>query len=261
MDKLYHTPAVFIHYPTGSGGWFLSAIIHYAFDPSWKFRFDHVGSGHANDHVRYINNFYTEVTLTKTYERIMEDKDYDVLSWQDRIDYLRESITVNRTDIPQTISLHCKNINVFLEAFPNSKCIQINIDPDDLMHCTANFLYKRLLTRTLFDVFYEKNNQPMDQIDLAYEKFQNITDSKENLDYFSWAQSYVLNTAKNLDNDARYDDRILEIMFKEYMLDDIDSVLTAMLNFAGVKYDQTVYDEIYGYVMRYRNEQPKFKRS
>lgn len=259
MDKLYNVPAIFIHYPTGSGGWFLSSLIHYGFDPSWNFRFDNVGSGHGNDNVRYINNFYTEVTLSKTYERIMEDKDYDVLSWQERINYLRESTTVNRIDIPQTISLHCKNINLFLEAFPNSKCIQINIDPSDLMICTANFLYKRLLTKKLFDVFYEKNNQPMELLETAYEKFQNITANKENLEYFAWAQSYVLSTAKNLKNDIKYDERILEIMFKEYMFDDIDSVLTAVLNFAGVKYDQALYDELYGFIMRYRHEQPKFK--
>jgi len=258
MTKLTEVPVVFIHYPTGAGGWFLSAIIHYSFDQSVPFRFDQVGSGHANDHVRYINNFYTDVTLTKEYELIMSDSKYDEFSWDDRIKFLQDNIVANRTDITHTISLHCKNINVFLEAFPNSKCIQITIEDDDWLVCAGNFLYKRLMTKTLFNVFCEKNG--VTDIETAYQKFLKIKDSRENLEYFAWATAYVESTAKSLPNFTQFDNRIMEITFKEYMFDELDNVLTAMLNFAEVKYDRHLYDELYGYVLRYRLEQPKFKR-
>jgi hypothetical protein len=258
MNKLNEVPVIFIHYPTGSGGWFLSALIHYGFDQSMEFRFDQVGSGHANDHVRYINNFYTDVTLTPEYDKIIKDEGYDEFSYEQRIKFLQDSIIIHRTDITQTLSLHCKNINVFLDAFPNSKCIQINIDDNDLMTCTANFLYKRLLTKTLFDVFCERNGIAIDQIATAYDKFTKIRDSKDNLEYFKWAIPFVLSTAKNVPNDPKFDDRIFEIMFKEYMFDNLDNVLAALLNFAGITYSQPLYDELYGYVLRYRLEQPRF---
>ena len=130
MTKLQDVPCVFVHYPTGAGGWFFSSLLYYCFDNSEPLLFDQVGSGHANRSISYTTNFYKDFLQEDQGLDIIYDRNYENFSHEERIKYIRSKLLVAPdSDIStHVISIHCKNINVFLEALPLLKVVQINIE-------------------------------------------------------------------------------------------------------------------------------------
>lgn len=259
MFKLKDVPIIFVHYPTGAGGWFLASLIWHAFDPREPFRFDARGSGHDNQAIRNINNFYTEILESKEGMQIIHDTDYDSFSYQERIDYLRDNLTA--TDyaphthrIPQVISLHCCNVNLFLDAFPNSKCIQITVEDSDWLECTGNFLRKKVHTREKFNMFCTELG--IADLDILWDKYQHLA---ENIKDFQWAIDYIKSTAKNIENKLEFDHRIFEISYKDYMTDDIDNVLLSLLRFSEFETENKfLYDNLYTNMLMYRGQQLEY---
>lgn len=260
MRYLRDYPVVFVHYPTGAGGWFLSSLLHYSFDQTEEFTFDSVGSGHSNRSIQYINNFYKDFLQSKEGNDIIYNKNYDKFTVDQRIQYLKENLLVApdaKENIPQVISIHCQNINPFLEAFPYSKCIQINIDEADLLKCTFNYLFKILsITPINFETFCRERNIINDQFELAKEKIKNLT--AENLKWFEWAVPFIKETAKAVNNDPKFDDRILEISYTDYMNDDVDHVISALVYFVNEDCDRELLKKLCNFTLHYRLTQPKF---
>lgn len=260
MKKLTELPLIFVQYPNGAGGWFLTALLHYSFDQSSGFYFDEFGSGHANQHIRLTNNWYDEIVMSPIGMAIIHNDEYDKYSRAERIEFLQTSVTASENtnlEIPQFICLHCVDINIFLEAFPNSKCIQINTTDDDLLACTVLFLRKRFDLEK-FKFFCTQFPEYTDNPEIGFEKLQAEAYTKEDLEYFRWATPYVLSLSKAIDNDPKFDDRLFEIMFADYWTDDVDAVTKALLAFVNNRPSQIVFDAVNLYLIKYRAQQPHF---
>ena len=260
MKKLTELPLIFVQYPSGAGGWFLTALLHYSFDQSSGFYFDEFGSGHANQHIRLTNNWYDEVVMSPIGMAIIHDDEHETYTKTERIEFLRTTVAASENtnlEIPQFICLHCVDINIFLEAFPNSKCVQINITDDDLLACTVLFLKKRFDLEK-FKLFCSQFPEYTDDPNIGFEKLQAQTYCTEDLEYFKWATPYVLSLAKNIDNDPKFDDRLFEIMFADYWTDEVDSVIRALLGFVNSNPSQQVFDALNLYLIKYRFQQPSF---
>lgn len=259
MTKLNDIPVLFVHYPTGAGGWFLASLLHYAFDQTVPFSFDSYGSGHSNQSIRLINNWYDEVVCSPVGMAIIHNDEYDKYSRDERIEFLRNNLQATdmfKQGIPHVISLHCVDINLFLEAFPNSKCIQIIVEEHNLLVCTVLFLMKKLSFEQ-FVQFTKQFDVPESSYKELFSKLNQIQ-SRSELEDFKWAVPYVQSLDKGVENNPEYDDRFLEIMFEDWMNDDSHSVLHAFLNFVGVESPQKIFDNLIMYIEKYRSQQPNF---
>lgn len=260
MSLLADSPVIFVHYPTGAGGWFLSSLLHYSFDQSEPFTFDQVGSGHSNRSIQYINNFYKDFLQTQQGKNIIYEKNYHVFSKEDRIKYIRDSLLVAPNvdkSVPHTISIHCQNINLFLEALPKAKCVQITISDTDLLKCTFNYLFKILaITPHNFETFCAERGIVEKQFEIAKEKIQNL--NAENLKWFEWAVAFIKDTAKAVDNDQKFSDRMLEIPYDKYMNYRHDLMLEEIIEFTNPDCSMLLFHKLAGYVLSYRLTQPRF---
>ncbi len=261
MKRMCDHETIFVQYPVGAGGWFLTSLIYHRYDPRDSFEFDQLGSGHGNRAIQYINNFYKDFLRSELGEKILEDVGYDTFSKEQRVKHIQDSLLISplaNNNAPQVVSLHCKNIEVFLEAFPNSKCIQINIEQEDLITCTFNYLFKILAVTPLnFETFCEERGIVGDEFKLAQEKVKNLT--QENMKYFQWVTPFIEKTAKTAPNNPLYDDRIFEIDYKDYMTDTPHAVLKAIFEFLDSPTDPQLLDTLAGYMLTYRSLQPKLK--
>jgi len=260
MLLLSDFPVIFVHYPTGAGGWFLSSLLHYSFDQTEPFTFDQVGSGHSNRSIQYINNFYKDFLQTEQGKNIIYETNYDIFSKEARIKYIRESLLIapnaNKT-IPQVISIHCQNINLFLEALPHAKCVQIIISDKDLLKCTFNYLFKILaITPINFETFCAERGIINDQFKIAKEKIKNL--NAENLKWFEWAIPFIKDTAKSIENNNKFKDRILEISYEKYMNHDHDLVLEEIIEFVNPDCSLELFQHLSAYMLSYRLTQPRF---
>jgi hypothetical protein len=258
MKRLVDHPVIFVHYPVGAGGWFLTSLIYHAFDQSDPFEFDQLGSGHGNRAIQYINNFYKDFQQSQEGIWILNETNYEFFSKEQRIEYLQNSLLISplaNNSAPQVISLHCKNINIFLEAFPTSKCVQINVSNDDINRCLYNYLHKILsVTPINFETFCKDKGLSDTEFETAKIKIQNL---KENFSYFSWVRPFIENTVKSVENFSSFDDRIFEIFYQEYMEDDPNHILKSIFNFLNYTIDNEMIDKLSGFMLTYRSLQPK----
>jgi hypothetical protein len=258
MHKLKDLPIVFVHYPAGAGGWFLASLLYNASDPVHAFMFDNLGSCYANKQIRTINNFYTEFAKSQKGMQIIQDTAYDTFTREERIAYLQDTLSSIKgappVQVPHVIAISCCNINVFMEAFPQAKCIQLNIDKDDLIVCTANFLRWGPKTREKFDQFCNSNN--IAPTDALWEKYVTIADNPYE---FAWATSHIESTAKTVPNNPDLDGRFFEIMYKEFMFDDVDNVLGSIVKFIRFTPNNLLYDEMCNNMLIYRGQQLRYK--
>ena len=254
MSNLIYEKNIFVQYPWGAGGWFLSSLLHYAMYPREPLKFNALGSGHSNDNADRTNNFHKEILYTPEFNLIINDVGFDQFSYDDRIKFLQNSIKGFQER--HVFAFHAKNINIFLDAFPNSKCIQININDNEVKHCLANFLYKLINDTNSIDSLATYYNQ---NVEIAKLNLQNLIDSKEALDYFDWAIPTIESTRNQAEIESKYDDRILELMFNDYMKSNIEHLLRALLDFAEVSYDTMLFNTLVNDVTTYRVGQPIFK--
>ena len=260
MKKLTELPLIFVQYPSGAGGWFLTALLHYSFDQTAGFYFDDCGSGHANQHIRLTNNWYDEVVMSPIGMAIIHDDEHEKYSRAERIEFLRTTVVASEDtnlEIPQFICLHCVDINIFLEAFPNSKCVQLNITDDDVLECTVLFLKKRFDLEK-FKMFCGQFPEYTDDPEIGFEKLQAVEYTKAELEYFRWATPYTLSLAKNVENELQYDDRLFEIMYSDYTTDEISAIISSLLAFIDSTPTQKVFDALNLYLLKYRFQQPNF---
>lgn len=267
MKKLKDVPVIFVHYPQGAGGWFLSSLIYYTFNRRCSLKVDHKGSGHINTDIENLNNFYYYFSDSEKCKEIIESKNLESFSREDRITHLQNAITVNPGAEAEThvISLHCKDINLFLEAFPQARCVQIIVDDDDLVVCALNFIYKIVSLRDVeFYNFAKEYNREDDDIKMDLEHLKNP--DNRILNRIAWAVEHIKKTSKSVSNDPKYNDRFFEINYRDYMFANIDDVLGEVLNFChrdleyyqNLVLDDKIYPEVYFTTMQYRACQKRY---
>ena len=77
MKTLTELPIIFVSYPLGAGGWFLSSLIQKWYDPLLELVIDKKGSGHANTFIYHINNFYKDYVHSDIGVSIIDDSNHD----------------------------------------------------------------------------------------------------------------------------------------------------------------------------------------
>ena len=259
MTKLKDVPCVFVHYPTGAGGWFFSSLLYHCFDDSEPLLFDQVGSGHANRSISYTTNFYKDFLQEDQGLDIIYDRNYENFTKSQRVDYIKNKLLVapDANISTHVISIHCKNINVFLEALPRLKVVQINITDRDLLKCTYNYLYKVLSqTPITFHTFCEERGITGLELATAREKIQNL--NRENMEYFLWVVPFIEETNQTIPNDPSFASRIYSMMYEDYMTTNPETMMKEILDFVECDYDQDLLDRACGHVLSYRMTQPIF---
>lgn len=257
MTKLKDVPCIFVHYPTGAGGWFFSSLLYNCIDDSDPLLFDQVGSGHANRSISYTTNFYKDFLQEDRGLDIIYDRNHENFDHEQRIEYIKNKLLVapDSNISKHVISIHCKNINVFLEAMPMLKVVQINISDDDLLKCTFNYLYKVLSQTPInFHTFCEERGITGKELEIAKEKIQNL--NRENLEYFRWVIPHIEETNQTIPNDSRFSSRIHSMTYTDYMTVDPEIMMRNVLDFIDCKYDQDLLDRVSGYILSYRMTQP-----
>ena len=269
MIKLTEVPIVFVHYPKGAGGWFLASLLQHSFDRTEHIEINNVGSGHLNTRIGQINSFYSNFIETKKGLEILLSINFQDFPYADRIDYLRENLFANKK-ITQTISIHATDIDIFLEAFPNSKCIQIIVEDQDLIKCAINLLYKNVRTQPIGKIAAFTNlSKEMNRTDKEIEEDILFLDRIDEgwLTRFDWVIPFINQYNQVVSTNEKFDDRVLEITFNEYMTDPIDNVLPALLNFAHSDNnyytrieveDKEMSNNLYKWMISYRLQQLDF---
>ena len=108
-----------------------------------------------------------------------------------------------------------------------------------------------------FCQFVSQFNIPESSYKELFDKLEHI-ETRQDLEMFSWAVPYVESLNKGVENSLEYDNRFLEIMFNDWMNDDLDAVLNAFFKFIGISPKKSVYDNLVMYLEKYRSQQPKF---
>lgn len=246
MKTLTELPIIFVNYPLGAGGWFLSSMIQKGLTPSVNLQVDRNGSGHANTYVYHINNFYHDNLLSDIGKAIIADTDYDKWSREDRLVHLHNSVKINANSVPGiVISLHCVNLDLFIDAFPNAKFVCIDIEPHHVRKCRFNVLHKALKEKPeLLKGLAVEYNKPYNE---CLEKINNLS---TNLDYFDW----VDNEVKKFSPKKKYSlNNILHVQYEEYLTGEEDTFLEKLFNFFNI----AVTEEIVDSLALYRFSQPQ----
>jgi len=257
MKKLIDspTPIVFVQYPVGAGGWFLTSLLYTAFNPTETLKHNSNGSGHANTKITSLNNFAV-ISLEDAYQSILYQT--STMTYDEKIEYIRNTLINNphkEENIIHTISIHCQDINVFLEAFPNSKAIQIEIKDKQIPLCAFNFIHKVLKTNL---IYFEKvcNDYGKDfEIEKQYLKNVNLTA----LDNLKWINKLIDKSNIKEEVLEKFDSRVLTIEYDQYIKHaDADHLITCIDNFLQAEWSPLTKNKLVDELELYRTIQPTY---
>ena len=259
MKKLIDsaTPILFVQYPVGAGGWFLTSLLYTAYHPLETLKHDSNGSGHANTVITSINNFAI-ISLEDTFQSILYQTESS-MSRNDKIEYIRNTLINNpykeeETAI-HTISIHCQDINIFLEAFPNSKAIQIVIKDEQIAQCAFNFIHKILKTDL---IYFEKvcNDCGKDfEIEKQYLKNVDLTA----LDNLKWINKLIDKSNIKEEVIEKFDSRVLSVEYSQYIKHaDAEHLITCIDNFLQAEWSQLTKHKLVDELDLYRTIQPAY---
>ena len=260
MKKLIDssTPILFVQYPVGAGGWFLTSLLYTAYHPLETIKHNSQGSGHANTKITSINNF-SMISLEETYQSILYQT--STMTYDEKIEYIKNTLTNNphkEEEIIHTISIHCQDINVFLETFPNSKAIQIEIKDEQIPQCAFNFIHKVLKTNL---IYFEKvcNDYGKDfEIEKQYLENVNLTA----LDNLKWINKLI--DKSNIKNKGleNFNNRILTIEYDQYIKHaDAEHLITSIDNFLQAEWSQLTKHTLVDELELYRTIQPTYPQT
>jgi hypothetical protein len=258
MKKLIDsaTPILFVQYPVGAGGWFLTSLLYTAFNPEESLKHNSNGSGHANTKITSLNNF-AMISLEDTYQSILYQTESN-MSRDDKIQYIRNTLINNphkEEDCIHTISIHCQDINIFLEAFPNSKAIQIEIKDSQIPQCAFNFIHKVLKTNL---IYFEKvcNDYGKDfEIEKQYLKNIDLTA----LDNLKWINTLIDKSNIKEEVIENFDNRVLTIEYDQYIkYADAKHLISYIENFLQAQWGTQIKDNLVDELELYRTIQPAY---
>jgi len=261
MKKLIDspTPVLFVQYPVGAGGWFLTSLLYTAFNTLETLKHNSNGSGHANTKITSLNNF-AMISLEDTYQSILYQTESN-MSREDKIEYIRNTLVNNphnEEKIIHTISIHCQDINIFLEAFPNSKVIQIEIKDEQIPLCAFNFIYKVLKGNL---IYFEKicNDYGKDfEVEKQYLKNINL----DSLDNLKWINNLI--EVSNIKNEIleKFDNQVLTIDYDQYIkYADASHLISYIENFLQAKWGTEIKKRLVDELELYRTIQPAYPQT
>ena len=260
MKKLIDssTPIVFVQYPVGAGGWFLTSLLYTAYHPLETIKHNSQGSGHANTKITSINNF-SMISLEETYQSILYQT--STMTYDEKIEYIRNTLTNNphkEEEIIHTISIHCQDINVFLETFPNSKAIQIEIKDEQIPLCAFNFIHKVLKTNL---IYFEKvcNDYGKDfEIEKQYLENVNLTA----LDNLKWINKLIDKSNIKEEVIENFDNRVLTIEYDQYIKHaDAGHLIACIDNFLQANWSTQIKNKLVNELELYRTIQPTYPQT
>jgi hypothetical protein len=250
MKNLHEFPVVFVNYTLGSGGWFLASLIQQWFNPLLTVLIDKSGSGHANTFIYQINNFYKDQMHSDIGISVVNNLHHNVYSQTDRIEYLQNSININNpNNTTIVVSLHCADMDIFLEAFPNAKFVCINITPDEIIKCRFNFLYKAIAARPeLFKGIADNHGKDLTD---SLIRIKNL--NKENLEYFSWTDPEII---KFMPKKHYRSKNVVNVNYADYINGNEMIFLDTIAEFLDIDITQEQFDESVANLVTYRFSQP-----
>ena len=250
MKKLHELPIIFVNYTIGSGGWFLSSLIQKWINPSLDLIIDRKGSGHANTFIYHINNFYKDYMHSDIGLSVINNSNLDVYSQEQRVKYLKNSIKINNPNNDAiVISLHCAELDIFLNAFPNAKFICINITPEEIRRCRFNVLYKAVSARPeLFHGMVAAHNKDLDE---CMSKLKTL--NKENLEFFSWVDAEVIKFMPHISYNSN---NVINVDYDSYLNGNDIVFLDKIAEFLELDIDQAQFDDAVASLITYRFSQP-----
>jgi hypothetical protein len=251
MKYLDQLPVVFVNYTPGSGGWFLASLIQQFINPSLNLTIDRKGSGHANTFIYHINNFYKDYMHSEIGESIIHNTNLQTYSLTDRIEYLKQSVKINNpTNETIVISLHCADLEIFLQAFPCAKFVCININDEHILKCRYNLLYKAMQARPeLLQGLAKMYQKDYDQ---CVQWSKNLT--KENLEKFDWIDAEV---RKFMPESSYAQDNVMNVDYDNYINGDEIIFLDSIIEFLDLNIDQKQFDDGVASLVTYRFSQPR----
>lgn len=258
MKKLIDspTPILFVQYPVGAGGWFLTSLLYTAYHPLETIKHDLVGSGHANTQIASINNFRV-LALEDAYQSILYQTDSS-MSRNDKIDYIRNTLVNNphnEEEIIHTISIHCQDINLFLEAFPNSKAIQILINDNHIPICSWNFIHKVLKGNLIYFEKVCKDYSKNFEIEKTYLENIDLT----SLDNLRWVNSLI--ELSNIKSEIleKFDSRVLTIEYDQYVkYAAANHLISCIADFLQAEWNIKTINQLVDELELYRTIQPTY---
>jgi hypothetical protein len=258
MKKLIDssTPIVFVQYPVGAGGWFLTSLLYTAFNPEESLKHNSNGSGHANTKITSLNNF-AMISLEDTYQSILYQTESN-MSHADKIEYIRNTLINNphkEENIIHTISIHCQDINVFLEAFPNSKAIQIEIKNNQISLCAFNFIYKVLRGNLIY--FEKICNDYGKDFEIEKQHLKNV--DLLALDNLKWINKLIDKSNIKEKVLEKFDSRVLTIEYDQYIkYADADHLISCIGDFLQAEWISLTKNKLVDELELYRTIQPKY---
>jgi hypothetical protein len=239
-------PIIFICYPLGAGGTFLASMIQKALTPEVNLTVDSKGSGHGNTYISHIQGVYKDNLFSDIGRAIVNDTDYETWTTAQRIEHLQNFIIPFHK--PTVISLHCANLDIFIEAFPNAKFICIDTTSDQIERCRFNVLHKAISGNvSLLTGLVAKYNQDFNE---CVGRIQNLT--VENLEFFKWLDEEILFVSAK----KKYVlDNLLHISYADYLDGDENAFLQPIFEFCNL--DASQYNELVDGLMWYRLSQPR----
>lgn len=256
MTQLFNssTPILFVQYPVGAGGWFLTSLLYTAFNPTESIKHNARGSGHANTKITSLNNFCT-ISLDDTYQSILYQTKL-TMSRSDKIEYIRNTLINNpykEETIIHTISIHCQDINIFLEAFPNSKVIQIEITDEHIPLCTFNFIHKVLKENLIY--FKKICNDYCKNFEIEKTYLENINLTA--LANLKWISSLI--ELSNIKSEIleKFESQVLTIEYDQYIkYANANHLIDVIENFLQATWSMQIKQQLVDELELYRIIQP-----
>ena len=241
------------------GGWFLTSLLYTAFNPEETLKHNSNGSGHANTKITSLNNF-AMISLEDAYQSILYQTESN-MSRDDKIQYIRNTLINNphkEENIIHTISIHCQDINVFLEAFPNSKAIQIEIKDKQIPLCAFNFIHKVLKTNLIYfekvcndySKDFEIENQYLKNVDLLA------------LDNLKWINQLINKSNIKEEVLEKFDSRVLTIEYDQYIKHaDAGHLIACIDTFLQAEWSPLTKHKLVNELELYRTIQPTYPQT
>jgi hypothetical protein len=250
------TPILFVQYPVGAGGWFLTSLLYTAYHPLETLKHDSNGSGHANTKITSLNNF-SIISLEDAYQSILYQTESS-MSHEDKIQYIRNTLISNlpcEDYCVHTISIHCQDINIFLEAFPNSKAIQIEIKDEQIPICAFNFIHKILKTDLIY--FEKVCNDCGKNFEIEKQYLKNVDLTA--LDNLKWINKLVVKSNIKEKVIEKFDSRVLSVEYDQYIKHaDANHLISCLENFLQAGWSIQVKNKLVDELELYRIIQPTY---
>lgn len=258
MKKLIDssTPILFVQYPVGAGGWFLTSLLYTAYHPLEILKHNSNGSGHDNNKIMSLNNFEMS-KLEDAFQSILYQTESN-MSRNDKIEYIRNTLINNphkEETIIHTISIHCQDINVFLEAFPNSNAIQIVIKDEQIPLCAFNFIHKVL--RGNLTYFEKVCNDYGKDFEIEKQHFLNVDLTA--LDNLDWINNLIDKSNIKEEVIEKFDSRVLSVEYDQYIKHaDAGHLIDCIDNFLQAEWSPMIKHKLVDELELYRTIQPRY---